>query len=499
MNFIKAAFNFTETQNGALTLESSGEHLVNLYFNYVRNSDKLLFHEELTKSWNEEEKIYVLKYIAHIRDINEGKGERQLFIDALSWLYKTSRENFIYNLHNYVSIFGRWRDIVTLYNLTKEEKILEIVRFQLEKDMENLRNKKSISLLPKWIPSEGKKDFYPFSYDLIKVLKISKQQFRKMISELRKTYELVETKLCQNRNDEINYSHVPSVCMHIHGKSGNVFPKKDYERFEEWKKSLKQQNTTEKINTKALFPYQIVQRLLVDSPDSEVKEFCDLQWSSYVKNIKEDFRSRLSRCLVMSDVSGSMYYGNPRYIDASISLGILISSLIPEKSCFKDLVMTFSDDPEFVNLSSKETLSQKIDYLSKSSWGMNTDFNKAFSKILQTGVVNKLSNDLMPDTLIVLSDMEFDKASDKNKTNFEQLKIEYNEAGYQLPRLIFWNLSFSRNGNYSTSSSENNVKLVSGYSDKILEKVLSSENLTPADTIRSILDNERYNIIEYIK
>lgn len=44
---------------------------------------------------------------------------------------------------------------------------------------------------------------------------------------------------------------------------------------------------------------------------------------------------------------------------------------------------------------------------------------------------------MMPDTLIVLSDMEFDAATKNTNTNFEQLKKEYNDSGYDLPTLIF--------------------------------------------------------------
>lgn len=61
----------------------------------------------------------------------------------------------------------------------------------------------------------------------------------------------------------------------------------------------------------------------------------------------------------MSDVSGSMFSGSPRYLDVSVSLGILISSLIPKESCFNNLVMTFSSNPEFVELSSYNTLCEK--------------------------------------------------------------------------------------------------------------------------------------------
>lgn len=214
MNFLRAALNFTETQNGALTLKSSGEHLTNLYFNYVRNSDTETFYNELTNAWNKEEKLYLLKYIAHIRDIEEGKGERKLFLDAALWLYNTSPENFNHNIRNFVSVYGRWRDIVDLYVTTREKKILDIVKEQIQKDVENLENNKKISLLAKWIPSEGKKDFYPFSIDLIKVLGISKQQFRKMISKLRTSYDLVETMLCNKNTTKLIIQRFhPYVCI----------------------------------------------------------------------------------------------------------------------------------------------------------------------------------------------------------------------------------------------------------------------------------------------
>lgn len=46
----------------------------------------------------------------------------------------------------------------------------------------------------------------------------------------------------------------------------------------------------------------------------------------------------------------------------------------------------------------------------------------------------------MPKALIILSDMEFNEASNRN-TNFKVAKKKYKDVGYDLPTIVFWNLN----------------------------------------------------------
>ena len=112
----------------------------------------------------------------------------------------------------------------------------------------------------------------------------------------------------------------------------------------------------------------------------------------------------------------------------------------------------------------------------------------------------------IPSNILILSDMEFDYCAEANygrsldKRLFDVISDKYKEAGYKLPRLVFWNI-------YSTSNTipviENNlgVALVSGYSPAISDMVLSEE-VDPYKLILNKLNTERYemlsNLLQYI-
>jgi hypothetical protein len=46
----------------------------------------------------------------------------------------------------------------------------------------------------------------------------------------------------------------------------------------------------------------------------------------------------------------------------------------------------------------------------------------------------------MPDSVLIISDMEFDQACGR-QTNYESIKSKYLQAGYAMPNLVFWNVN----------------------------------------------------------
>jgi hypothetical protein len=95
----------------------------------------------------------------------------------------------------------------------------------------------------------------------------------------------------------------------------------------------------------------------------------------------------------------------------------------------------------------------------------------------------------MPSTLIILSDMQFDQCS-TNATHLDNIQNKYKEAGYEIPKLVFWNLV----GNYKGSpiDSRDNVALVSGFSPTILKAVLTDSDIDPIGVLKDAVDG--YNI-----
>ena len=87
--------------------------------------------------------------------------------------------------------------------------------------------------------------------------------------------------------------------------------------------------------------------------------------------------------------------------------------------------------------------------------------------------------------------MEFNQAS-STRTNFREVKENFEFAGYKLPKIVFWNLS-GRVGNSPVTVHDENVAMVSGFSPAVLKSVLSGKNVSPVDVMLEAVLLPRYN------
>ena len=124
----------------------------------------------------------------------------------------------------------------------------------------------------------------------------------------------------------------------------------------------------------------------------------------------------------------------------------------------------------------------------------NTNIQAVFELILKTAVKNQLPQEEMPERIIIVSDMEFDCcAQDADITNFEYAKKIFEEAGYSLPKIVFWNVA-SRKMQIPVTQNEQGVTLVSGCTARIFEQVLV-DNANPYTYMMEIIESERYEKI----
>ena len=109
----------------------------------------------------------------------------------------------------------------------------------------------------------------------------------------------------------------------------------------------------------------------------------------------------------------------------------------------------------------------------------NTDIQAVFQLILNTALANDMPQEDMPRNILIISDMEFDSAvtypgslrrSEKGGllSLFEQICNEYESNGYQMPRLVFWNV-YSRTNTIPLQQNEAGVALVSGFNPTVYQ------------------------------
>ena len=97
----------------------------------------------------------------------------------------------------------------------------------------------------------------------------------------------------------------------------------------------------------------------------------------------------------------------------------------------------------------------------------------------------------MPETLYFISDMEFDCCADNAKpTNFEYAKKLFEDHGYKLPKVVFWDVQ-SRNQQQPVKMNEQGVILVSGCTPRLFSMVASG-TFDPAIFMKEVLLSDRY-------
>ena len=99
----------------------------------------------------------------------------------------------------------------------------------------------------------------------------------------------------------------------------------------------------------------------------------------------------------------------------------------------------------------------------------------------------------MPQTLYIISDMEFDACSrNADLSNFEYARRRYAQHGYRLPNLVFWNVQ-SRHVQQPVTKDERGVALVSGYTPRLFMQVITHK--TPYQLMLEVLNGEHYRAL----
>tara|TARA_B000000565_G_scaffold127827_1_gene96499 strand:- start:199 stop:738 length:540 start_codon:yes stop_codon:yes gene_type:complete len=175
-------------------------------------------------------------------------------------------------------------------------------------------------------------------------------------------------------------------------------------------------------------------------------------------------------------------------MDICVGMGLYIAER--QRGQFKNMFMTFSSRPELQHLTGDNVV-ENMHQLQMADWGMNTDFRLTFMELLDYARMYNVSQELMPEIILVFSDMEFDQA-DRANTDYEWLDKLYAQHGYKRPQLVFWNLN-ARPGNVPVTVDDNGTALVSGYSPNILRTVLS-DDMNPYQIMLDTVDVDRYTL-----
>lgn len=478
------------TQNGARTLPSTGDRVLDFFSQAGALKDAATAVSMFEKAYNEHREMAV-RALLWSRDIRGGAGRRANFRAIFLWLEKNDFDMFRL-VATREAEFGRWDDLLIAVTDAGKQVVFALCARALAA---------SDGLCAKWMPREGKKNSN-IARELREYMGLTERQYRKLLVRLT---NVVESQMTARQWSEINYNHVPSVAGKRYAKA---FRKHDGERYQAWLDSLKTVDKTvktkdqPKINVDALYPHDIMMSLRQGQAT-----YAEAAWA----NMK-DYVADTTLIMPVVDTSGSMtthIQSKIRAMDVSVSLGLYLAER--NKSAFRNRMITFNSQSQWIVVDDKMTLKQKLDHIERAPWGGSTNLQSTFDLLLDTAVKNKVPQSDMPTHIMIISDMEFNcvtgpgssnryqysySRSDRpTSENFSAIEQKYQKAGYTRPKVIFWNVN-GREGNSPVHKDENGTILVSGFSPAILRSALSQRVVTPTDAMLETLMAERYNIFQ---
>ena len=495
MNALKNEANYTFTENGAVTHCTTKSDLLDMFAlggAMRKRSDEdviLMFRKAFA-----ENPVYALKCLFYLRDVRGGQGERRFFRLCMKDLAvkdtTAARRNMCH-----VPEFGRWDDLYLFVGTPLEKEMFAFMKEQLALDVQS----KTPSLLAKWLKSENTSsaDSRLLAHKTREAFGMNHKQYRKTLAVLRERINIVERLMSENRWDEIEFDKIPSKAGLIYK---NAFARHDIERMKN--ESVQSyadfaKDTTKKVNAEVLNPVDIADQIFGAYHPTETAR---LMWDKYWANLKDYYNGREENGIAICDVSGSMT-GQP--MNAAVSMSAYIAER--GKGPFKNHFITFSSNPALVEFEGVDTY-DKFRRAIRADWGMSTNVEAALDMMLDTAIKNNVPAEDMPTRLYIFSDMEFNgcmtcgpansgrwhegRRVDNTETLFETIAKRWEAKGYELPKVIFWNLDARQN---NIPALGGRFSYVSGFSLAMLETILSGRD--GYDLMMIKLDSDRYKCI----
>lgn len=491
---LKTEANYTKTLNGAKTHGSTGDACLDLFsvaggMRCRSEADQIRLFD---RAYIENPEI-AMKLLFHIRDIRGGIGEREIFRTLIRHVAKTWPESAKKNVR-WISEFGRWDDLMCLMGTSAQKEVCRIIQKQLQKDLDAIARRENgeldapVSLLGKWLPSGNTSSARTRGQAkvLMQALKMSSEEYRKMLTKLRANSCITERYLTNQQVEKINYEAVPAKAMLTYR---SAFQRQDPKRFDTYVEAVACGDA--KMHSDTLFPYEILRPYfkggyLAVTPDGEA--VLDALWD----NLPMEIGSQ--NAIAVVDTSGSMYCnrpGTPKPALISQALGIYFAERC--QGVFRNHMITFESNPHLMELHGRN-LAEKLRYVQSFPWGMSTNLEAVFNLILRTAVNSGAKQKEMPAVIYIISDMEFNCAVlDPQKTVYENARKRFEAYGYQMPAVVFQNVN-SWQMQAPVTANTRGAALVSGAGTAAMKEKFDG-NVTPMSHMLKVLNSKRYEAI----
>lgn len=421
------------------------------------------------------------------------QGERRFFRVCLKWLaneYEDEAEHLIMKVAEY----GRWDDLFELFDTPCEASMMGYVFYAISRNEDHL--------IYKWMPSinASSRNTQKRGRKFARAFGLTEREYRKMLSEGRKACHLVETLMSQQKWDQIAFDKLPSRAGLLYK---NAFMRRE-ETKERYAAFMNSKET--KVNASILTPVEIAHQIFTyrgwNAPSMTERH----AWQKYWDNLKDYYDGKEEPGIAIVDTSGSMY-GQP--LEAAVSMGAYIAER--GKGPFQNHFITFSNNPQLVEFTGVD-IYDKFQRARNAEWGGSTNIEAVFNLLLDTARKNHVAKEDMPKTLYIFSDMEFNGCVSSGPVSYDRWASssrliderqidtvieaqarKWQQYGYEIPRIIFWNLD-ARHENIPAIGEK--FSYVSGFSMNMVECILSGKD--GISLMLEKLNSDRYDAISSI-
>lgn len=518
------------TEKGALSHATSGKDSLD-YFAKVgtyRGRDPKEVMKDLDKVWKEDPllAVSILFYARMVTrstkgffestKVQKGQGIKDEFIKGLAYLEANHPDILEKNLW-LVPLVGSWKDLwydsaaskynhyvapVKVYELVKRGISDPYNRPLIAKYLPRIRSSKNVK-------NDRHKRMNTWAIGLCKHLGWNAKDYRKFKSDPVNNAHLWQKQMCGKFWKDIDFGKIPGKALFQmvnktgHDKKTAIERNGLSEAYDKWL-------DTQPVAKFTGYVYELFKAVQTNEygskPLSKVqKKTLDKQFEGLVELAKKDGVAGLGGNVWCAlDTSGSMGSavndsGLTAY-DVCVSLGVYFSSL--NEGAFKDHVVMFDAQSKILKLPATGFV-DKCQTITRSStaWG-STNFQSVIDEIVRVRKANpSIPVEEYPETLLVVSDMQFDKVGNNKKTNHEAMMKKLAAVGLGNMKVIWWYV-IGRGKDVPNAFDDEGVTIISGFDPSVVSLILGGETtkvdaitgktraLTPMENMLKALDQE---------
>jgi hypothetical protein len=267
-------------------------------------------------------------------------------------------------------------------------------------------------------------------------------------------------------------------------------------------------DTTTKVNAGKLYPYDVVreaQKVMrcddywyYGSREPRLDDTQRLMVNKYWDNLKDYFNGATLNAMVVCDTSSSMLHGaSGTATPMQVAVSLAMYAAERANGPFKNHYISYSRTARLVEVRGVD-FCDKVARIIRSNVCENTNLESVFDLVLDTAMRANLPRNAIPETLVIVSDMEVDRSagiSSRKEAFMEQMRQKWNykcHGKYAFPSVVMWNVS-ARNNTF-LDDPKSGISFVSGCSPTLFTQVVTG--VTGIELMFKKLDSERYKNIK---